>query len=110
MTTAPAPHDQAQRRVGLHIKGWRVGTRSRARRARRPCPATDDLLDGCHLPRWQRSARWPRTDRPRIDDLPRRPEFTGEPPGLRTVQRGQLMLVYLTDSAARRGANKNSSP
>ena len=22
-------------------------------------------------------------------------EFTGEPPGLRTVQRGQLMLVYL---------------
>ena len=24
-------------------------------------------------------------------------EFTGEPPGLRTVQRGQLMLVYLTD-------------
>lgn len=29
-------------------------------------------------------------------------EFTGEPPGLRTVQRGQLMLVYLTDS---RGAS-----
>ena len=24
-------------------------------------------------------------------------EFTGEPPGLRTVQRGPLMLVYLTD-------------
>jgi hypothetical protein len=24
-------------------------------------------------------------------------EFTGAPPGLRTVQRGQLMLVYLTD-------------
>ena len=24
-------------------------------------------------------------------------EFTGQPPGLRTVQRGQLMLVYLTD-------------
>ena len=24
-------------------------------------------------------------------------DFTGEPPGLRTVQRGQLMLVYLTD-------------
>lgn len=24
-------------------------------------------------------------------------EFTVEPPGLRTVQRGQLMLVYLTD-------------
>jgi hypothetical protein len=24
-------------------------------------------------------------------------EFTGEPPGLRTVQRGQLMLVYLSD-------------
>lgn len=24
-------------------------------------------------------------------------EFTGEPPGLRTVQRGPLMLAYLTD-------------
>jgi hypothetical protein len=24
-------------------------------------------------------------------------EFTGEPPGLRTVERGPLMLVYLTD-------------
>ena len=24
-------------------------------------------------------------------------EFTGDPPGLRTVQRGPLMLVYLTD-------------
>jgi hypothetical protein len=24
-------------------------------------------------------------------------DFTGEPPGLRTVQRGPLMLVYLTD-------------
>ena len=24
-------------------------------------------------------------------------EFTGEPPGLRTIQRGPLMLVYLTD-------------
>ncbi len=24
-------------------------------------------------------------------------QFTGEPPGLRTVQRGPLMLVYLTD-------------
>ena len=25
------------------------------------------------------------------------PTFTGDPPGLRTIQRGQLMLVYLTD-------------
>ena len=24
-------------------------------------------------------------------------EFAGEPPGLRTIQRGPLMLVYLTD-------------
>jgi hypothetical protein len=24
-------------------------------------------------------------------------DFTGDPPWLRTVQRGQLMLVYLTD-------------
>ena len=29
-------------------------------------------------------------------------EFTGEPPGLRTVQRGQLMLVYLTDVRGQR--------
>ena len=25
------------------------------------------------------------------------PAFTGDPPGLRTIQRGPLMLVYLTD-------------
>ena len=29
-------------------------------------------------------------------------EFTGEPPGLRTVQRGPLMLVYLTDARGER--------
>ena len=31
-------------------------------------------------------------------------EFTGEPPGLRTVQRGPLMLVYLTDVRGERVA------
>jgi len=31
-------------------------------------------------------------------------EFTGEPPGLRTVQRGQLMLGYLTDVRGERVA------
>lgn len=25
------------------------------------------------------------------------PGFTGDPPGLRTAERGQLMIVYLTD-------------
>jgi hypothetical protein len=25
------------------------------------------------------------------------PGFTGHPPGLRTIQRGPMMLVYLTD-------------
>ncbi len=25
------------------------------------------------------------------------PGFTGDPPGLRTIQRGPLMLAYLTD-------------
>lgn len=25
------------------------------------------------------------------------PAFTGDPPGLRTIQRGPLMIVYLTD-------------
>ena len=29
-------------------------------------------------------------------------DFTGEPPGLRTVQRGPLMLVYLTDVRGQR--------
>jgi hypothetical protein len=29
-------------------------------------------------------------------------EFTGEPPGVRTVQRGPLMLVYLTDVCGER--------
>jgi hypothetical protein len=29
--------------------------------------------------------------------FPDGPGFTGDPPGLRTVQRGRLMLVYLTD-------------
>jgi hypothetical protein len=29
-------------------------------------------------------------------------EFTGKPPGLRTVQRGPLMLVYLTDVRSER--------
>jgi hypothetical protein len=29
-------------------------------------------------------------------------EFTGEPPGLRTIQRGPLMLVYLTDVRSER--------
>jgi hypothetical protein len=34
-------------------------------------------------------------------------DFTGEPPGLRTVQRGQLMLVYLTDV---RGETRDHHP
>jgi len=29
-------------------------------------------------------------------------EFTGDPPGLRTIQRGPLMLVYLTDVCGER--------
>jgi hypothetical protein len=61
-------------------------------------PVTDDLLDG--LPPAALT-----TVRQVADELTIREsmifldgrEFTGEPPGLRTVQRGQLMLVYLTD-------------
>jgi len=30
------------------------------------------------------------------------PAFTGAPPGLRTIQRGPLMLVYLTDVRGQR--------
>ena len=61
-------------------------------------PVTDDLLDG--LPPAAlaavRQAAEELTVRESMIFLDGR-EFTGEPPGLRTVQRGQLMLVYLTD-------------
>ena len=59
---------------------------------------TDDLLDG--LPPTAlttvRQVAEELTVRESMIFLDGR-EFTGEPPGLRTVQRGQLMLVYLTD-------------
>ena len=53
---------------------------------------------GCHLPPWQRSVQVAEelTVRESMIFLDGR-EFTGKPPGLRTVQRGPLMLVYLTD-------------
>ena len=61
-------------------------------------PVTDDLLDG--LPPAAlaavRQAAEELTVRESMIFLDGR-EFTGAPPGLRTVQRGQLMLVYLTD-------------
>ena len=61
-------------------------------------PVTDDLLDG--LPPAALAAV-----RQVAEELAVREsmifldgrEFTGEPPGLRTIQRGPLMLVYLTD-------------
>ena len=61
-------------------------------------PVTDDLLDG--LPPAALTAI-----RQLADELTVRESmifldgkgFTGQPPGLRTVQRGPLMLVYLTD-------------
>ena len=59
---------------------------------------TDDLLDGlapAALTRVRQVAE-ELTVRESMIFLDGR-EFTGEPPGLRTVQRGQLMLVYLTD-------------
>jgi hypothetical protein len=66
---------------------------------------TDDLLDG-----------WPpaslTTVRQIAEELTVREsmifldgrEFTGEPPGLRTVQRGQLVLVYLRKTPSKGGA------
>ena len=61
-------------------------------------PVTDDLLDG--LPPAAlaavRQVAEELTVRESMIFLDGR-EFTGEPPGLRTIQRGQLMLVYLTD-------------
>ena len=59
---------------------------------------TDDLLDG--LPpaalTMVRQVAEELTIRESMIFLDGR-DFTGEPPGLRTVQRGQLTLVYLTD-------------
>jgi hypothetical protein len=61
-------------------------------------PVTDDLLDG--LPpaalTMVRQVAEELTVRESMIFLDGR-DFTGDPPGLRTVQRGQLMLVYLTD-------------
>ena len=61
-------------------------------------PVTDDLLD--ELPPAAlaavRQVAEELTVRESMIFLDGR-EFTGEPPGLRTVQRGPLMLVYLTD-------------
>ena len=66
---------------------------------------TDDLLDG--LPpaalAGVRQVAEELTVRESMIFLDGR-EFTGEPPGLRTVQRGQLMLVYLTDVRGERVA------
>jgi hypothetical protein len=61
-------------------------------------PVTEDLLDGlppAALAEVHRVAE-ELTVRESMIFLDGR-EFTGEPPGLRTVQRGPLMLVYLTD-------------
>jgi hypothetical protein len=59
---------------------------------------TDDLLDG--LPpaalTMVRQVTEELTVRESMIFLDGR-DFTGDPPGLRTVQRGPLMLVYLTD-------------
>ena len=61
-------------------------------------PVTDDLLDGlptAALAAVRRVAE-ELTVRESMIFLDGR-EFTGKPPRLRTVQRGPLMLVYLTD-------------
>ena len=66
-------------------------------------PVTDDLLD-CLPPAALAAIRQVAeelTVRESTIFLDGR-EFTGEPPGLRTVQRGQLMLVYLTDVRGQR--------
>jgi hypothetical protein len=61
-------------------------------------PVTDDLLDGLS-PAAVAAVRQVAEElavRESMISLDGR-EFTGEPPGLRTIQRGPLMLVYLTD-------------
>ena len=66
-------------------------------------PVTDDLLDG--LPPAAlaavRQVAEELTVRESMIILDGR-EFTGKPPGLRTVQRGPLMLDYLTDVRSER--------
>ena len=61
-------------------------------------PVTDDLLDG--LPPAAlvavRQVAGELTVRESMIFLDGR-GFTGDPPGLRTIQRGPLMLIYLTD-------------
>jgi hypothetical protein len=61
-------------------------------------PVTDDLLDGLPPDALAaiRQVAEELTIRESMIFLDGR-EFTGEPPGLRTIQRGPLMLVYLTD-------------
>ncbi len=61
-------------------------------------PVTDDLLDGLSPAALAavRQVAEELTVRESMIFLDGR-EFTGKPPGLRTVQRGPLMLVYLTD-------------
>ena len=66
-------------------------------------PVTDDLLDG--LPPAAltivRQVAEELAVRESMIFLDGR-EFTGEPPGLRTIQRGPLMLIYLTDVCGER--------
>jgi hypothetical protein len=75
----------------------RLTTRSRVAEWRWEC-ITDDLLDGLP-PDAVRAVRQlgkelaVRESMVFLDG----PAFTGDPPGLRTIQRGPLMLVYLTD-------------
>jgi hypothetical protein len=59
---------------------------------------TDDLLDGLPPEALQAVQRLAAELAVRESMIfPDGPGFTGDPPGLRTVQRGRLMLVYLTD-------------
>ena len=59
---------------------------------------TDDLLDSLppDAPRAVRQLAEELTVRESMIFLDGR-GFTGDPPGLRTIQRGPLMLIYLTD-------------
>ena len=59
---------------------------------------TDDLFDGLP-PDAVRAVRQLAEELAVRESMvfPDGPGFTGDPPGLRTIQRGPLMLVYLTD-------------
>jgi hypothetical protein len=74
--------------------------------AREDLSADDTLLDGLPPEALQAVQRLAAELAVRESMIfPDGPGFTGDPPGLRTVQRGRPMLVYLTDVRGERASS-----